>query len=382
MKDTRLPRRALVAAAALSTLAFAGCAGMSTESNSTNGSMPGSGSASGVPSASPTDAQVSGISTVKTWELDTSSFLGHAPTVDDIAADKSDMLVLSPADLESKDHPLNKQLTAARGKGPKKILLAMVDVGYVTPSSALWNNSWADSSGKVSVTAPAWLEAPEKTGSTRYRVQYWDSDWQKRVSDEIQRLQKAGFDGVCLDGLGASSAFSSQRSTSIADMATLIESEATDIRKHSTNFYVLALDDAGVADKLTDQQRLAYLKDVDGAVGENVFYHDDKADDSGATQAAAADAKVKTADYDLDPQPDMISALDRYEYAHRPVFVTDQVSSTDKVSDFEERAKARGYLPYVPGQEPAPSTPASPSSTAPSAPSPPAVPAVPPAPAA
>jgi len=176
----------------------------------------------------------------------------------------------------------------------------------------------------------------------------------------VERLRKAGFDGVCIDGLKAANVSNEQRSTSYLDMATLIQNEAHDARTHATNFYVVPFDNDGLVDKLTDAQRLDYLKTVDAVVAANVFYHNEKNEEDGAT--------VKVADLDLNPQPEMITALDRYQYAHRPVFVVDTVTSATKVADFQERAKARGYLPWtVSTPAPPPSTTA-PATTAPATP--------------
>jgi uncharacterized protein (TIGR01370 family) len=122
--------------------------------------------------------------------------------------------------------------------------------------------------------------------------------------------------------------FSSERPSAAADMASLIENVAHNARGRSSNFYVVPVDNDALVDKLDDKQRLDYLKTVDAVLAENVFYHGDK-----------------TADNDLNPQPESIAGLDKYAFAHRPVFVVDMVTSADKVADFQERAKARGYLP-------------------------------------
>jgi len=360
MNEYRGLKPVLLAGLALSTAVIAGCAGMTTGSNGTSGAINNGTDPTGSYSATSSNAKsASDLSTVKTWSIKTARFLGKAPTVDELTADTSDLLIVAPADLQSKDHPLDKQVTAIRGKGPKRIILVMVDAGYITPSSPLWDTSWVNSAGKLGATAPAWLEAPDKNGSTRYPVQYWAPDWRTKLSAEVERLRKAGFDGVCIDGLNAANASNEARSTSYLDMATLIQNEAHDARTHATNFYVAPFDNDGLVDKLTDAQRLDYLKTVDAVVASNVFYHSEKIGDDGAT--------VKVADLDLNPQPEIITALDRYQYAHRPVLVVDTVTSADKVADFQERAKARGYLPWsVSG--PATSTPPSAPTTAPATP--------------
>jgi len=367
MNEHRGYKPVLLAGLALSTAVFTGCAGMTTGSNGTSGAINGATDPTGSYSATSSNAKTaSDLSTVKTWSIKTARFLGKTPTADELAADTSDLLIVAPADLQSKDHSLDKQVASIRGKGPKRILLAMVDAGYMTPSSPMWDAGWVNGAGKLGATAPAWLEAPDKNGSTRYRIQYWAPDWRTKLSAEVERLRKAGFDGVCIDGVNAADASNQERTTSYLDMATLIQNEAHDARTHATNFYIAPFDNDGLVDKLTDAQRLDYLKTVDAVVASNVFYHNQKNEDEGAT--------TRVADLELNPQPEMITTLDRYQYAHRPVLVIDTVSSADKVADFQERAKARGYLPWsVSTPAASPSTPSGASSTVA-----PATPATPP----
>ena len=340
----------MLAGLALSTLAFTGCAGMTTGSNGTSSTLtdPTSYNAS-TTGGSNTRSTTSGLSQVKTWSIRTARFLGKAPTIDELAADTSDLMIVAPEEIESKDHPLDKQVSVIRGKGPRHTLLALVDAGYLTPTSPMWDSSWVNASGKLGATAPAWLQTPDKAGSTRYPVQFWSTEWRAKLTVEIDRLRKAGFDGVCIDGLGSANDANQTHTTSYVDMANLIQNEAKNQRTHASSFYVVPLDNDGLVDKLNDAQRLDYLKTVDANVASNVFYHNDKDDNFGSPSSGAAgktDA-AHTADFDLNPQPEMITALDRYQYDHLPVLVVDKVTSADKVSDFQERAKARGYLPWT-----------------------------------
>jgi uncharacterized protein (TIGR01370 family) len=342
-------RAAVFAGIAVSALVAAGCAGMTTGSNGTNGTMPGIGS-SPVGNVDTTSSQSpKDLSSVKSWSIDTAKYVGKPATAEDLAADTSDLLIVSPTELVTKDHLLDKQVATIRGKMPKRVILALVDLGYVGPSSDLWNASWLDSSGRLSATAPDWL-VPLATDSSRYRVRYWEADWQKKFGDDVDRLRKAGFDGICIDGLGAYSAFLADRPSSAVDMAATVETVARDARVHAANFYIVPIDDDALVDRINDKQRTDYVKVVDGVVGENVFYHGDKAVDN-----------------DLNPQADMITGLDRYQYAHKPVFVVDRVTAAEKVADFKERAKARGYLPCGSAGEVAAAAPASdaPAKTAP-----------------
>lgn len=337
-------KKGALACLAASAFVLAGCAGMNGSSSPTTTggtSSPGGGFTNASTPNAPTD-----LSGVKTWSIETAKYLGKTPDVVTLAANTSDLMIVDPEDLESKDHPLDKQLAAVRGKSPKRIILATIDCGSIATSSPLWNPSWVDSSGKLSVTAPEWLVAPlpktstsdgsaqtasttdQKSPPAQYRVHYWNRAWRTLLSGRIDALRKAGFDGICVEGLGAYTAFTAEHPTAAADMAQLVENLAQDARAHASNFYVVPVDNDALADKLDQKPQVTYLKAVDGVVAENVFYHGDKSSDN-----------------DLNPQPDMITALDKYEYDHRPVFVIDSVTSSDKVADFEERAKARGYLP-------------------------------------
>jgi hypothetical protein len=149
MAPTRPYLRILWAAGAA--IAIAGCAGTGT--NGTDGSISGTnvfapGGASLTPNALPANSGRD-LTSIGSWSIQASAFLGKAPTVDDLAADKSDLLIVSPDDLKSADSTLSKQVALIRGKSTKR-LLALVDIASVDTKSGVWDSSWlADSSGRL-----------------------------------------------------------------------------------------------------------------------------------------------------------------------------------------------------------------------------------------
>ena len=45
------------------------------------------------------------------------------------------------------------------------------------------------------------------------------------------------------------------------------------------------------------------------------------------------------------PTPDVLAALDTFQKAGKPIFVTERLTDPDKIADFLARAKSKGYLP-------------------------------------
>ena len=120
-------------------------------------------------------------------------------------------------------------------------------------------------------------------------------------------------------------------------MAALVEALAARARKRDPQFSVLVDGAATLPAALTDAQNKDYLAAVDGILARDVFYPGDK-----------------PADNDLAPDADVLAALDTFQKADKPVFVTERLADPDKIADFLARARSKGYLPDSALTAPAP----------------------------
>jgi cysteinyl-tRNA synthetase len=86
--------------------------------------------------------------------------------------------------------------------GERRVVLAYLSIGEAQTYRYYWKWYWGWAFG---VLSPCWLgsENPEWRGN--YGVRYWHEGWQKIIlggeNSYLERIVKAGFDGVYLDGV-------------------------------------------------------------------------------------------------------------------------------------------------------------------------------------
>lgn len=276
----------------LALLAGAGCAGVGTGSGTTVGSPYGSDALTPGPNAvqSAPKAEGRSLAAAKTWTLG--------------AAEAADLSVVLPLAEDSKTPLTPKQVAALK---------------IVKTSDG--------AAGVRRVLAQISLLAPPPADPKAAKTNFWDAGWQKTMRETLDKLAASGWDGVCLQGVGAWEAARKERATAPADMAAFVETLAARVRKRHANFVVVPENGATLLSALTEKERTAFLSAIDGIVVENTFYAGDKPSDN-----------------PLAPQSDVLAALDQFQKAGKPVFAIDYLRDAAKTSDFAARAKARGYV--------------------------------------
>lgn len=306
---------------------MAGCGGVSQTATNPD-----------TPPTSPTAQTASGLvgggksqSGISSWAMLTPDALGHDVTQKDIDQAGSGLVILDPASVESVQKPLAKGLSKLRGTGVKRFV-ATLDISRIGESSPLWKADWTPAkSGTLPAAAPTWLVAANAPNASTFDVRYWDPGWSKAISGECQALLSAGFDGVALTGTDAYRQAQSDRPSAAEDMAVLVEALSTAARARKSDAVVLVANAPLLAERLTDKERPAYFGALDGFVATDVFY-----------------GGPKPVNNDLNPNPDLIAALDMADRAGKSVLDWERVSGSDQISAFQARARSRGYLPYAP----------------------------------
>lgn len=348
-------RSIIVASCIIASATVSGCAGMSTGSNTPVGPASQSpiSAMSGIGTTSAT-AQPRDLSNVKSWSIHSSKVGSSLLTVDQLAAEAVDLTIVTPGDLKATDKStsgsvpapnlpaaastasvLSRLVGQVRGISGKKVL-ALVDGSSIDIHSAQWDARWADAAGKLTGSAPGWLDqpilpagAPKGTPASAYSVRFWDADWEKVLKSAVAEDRRDGFDGVCLFGLDAYRSSLGEHPAAAQDMERLISDTAGDVRKSASNFLIVVVDNDGMISKLTDKQRADYSGAIDAVVAQGVFY-----------------GGSKPVDNDLNPNVEDITSLDQYRTLNKPVFVADYLNAADKIADFEARARTRSYLGY------------------------------------
>ncbi len=82
--------------------------------------------------------------------------------------------------------------------GTRRLALAYMDIGTALSYQYYWKDSWRSNS-------PPWINDPDPNDPDRYKVEYWNSNWQNIITGNtnsyIYGLIAQGFDGVILNGL-------------------------------------------------------------------------------------------------------------------------------------------------------------------------------------
>ncbi|MBI4392611.1 MAG: endo alpha-1,4 polygalactosaminidase [Euryarchaeota archaeon] len=217
------------------------------------------------------------------------------------------------------------------GSGGPKLVLAYVSIGEAEDYRYYWNASWdADGDGVPDADSPAWLgpENPEWPGN--YKVRYWDAAWRAIVFDYMDRIVKAGFDGVYLDiidayeywGPGGESGL--ERASSEAEMVELVKSIGEHARSTRGRVGFGLFPQNGEALAVHDD----YVSAISGIGKEDTWYNDD------TPQGTTHTEKVT-------------SMLDVFRAAGKLVLTTDYATKTASIDDVFLESRSRGYVPYA-----------------------------------
>jgi len=222
--------------------------------------------------------------------------------------------------------------------GPKKVM-AYLSIGEAENYRFYWNSDWdSNQDGYPDAKAPNWLGPMNPDWPGNYKVRYWDPEWQSLLfgnSDSyLDKIIDAGFDGVYLDlidayeywGVGGESGLN--RSEAALDMVSLVKK----IAEYAQN--VKGKRDFGVTPQNGEGLSIYpdYLSVITGIGKEDVWYYDTEAQDSSVIG-------------------EVLEHLDRVKNAGKLVLVIDYVTRSDLVSDFYQKARTKGYVPYATTRE-------------------------------
>ena len=205
-----------------------------------------------------------------------------AEAVAKLAACGRDWIVLDASFSTDEPWTAADLATIRAGKAGRKVI-AYLSIGEAEDYRAYWQSSWK-------TNPPAFLlgENPEWKGN--YRVKYWNTDWQKIILPDVDKIMAAGFDGVYLDIVDGFETFEQNGNDfiddrvnpetkqsyrrdmvdwvkTIAARARATNSTAIVIPQNGTQLFanadfLAAVDAVGVEDLFTDGDKLQKADDV------------------------------------------------------------------------------------------------------------------------
>src|SRR3982074_2343304 len=154
--------------------------------------------------------------------------------------------------------------------GGRRIALAYLSIGEAETYRYYWKWYWGWFFG---VFAPRWLgsENPEWPGN--YGVRYWQEGWQKIIfggeDGYLERIVKAGFDGVYLDRVDEYVDMAMEKRNARALMIAFVKALATRARALKPGFLIVPQNAEAL---LTDA---SYRAVIDGLGKEDLLFGDD-----------------------------------------------------------------------------------------------------------
>ncbi len=267
-----------------------------------------------------------------------------------LGATAFDLLVIDYSRDGSEDEEFSSEeiQSLKESSGGSKIVLAYMSIGEAEDYRYYFDSSWIDGDGELTAEAPDYLAPLNPDWPGNYKVRYWDAEWQSIIfgtdsgSDKsyLDRIIDAGFDGVYLDIIDAFEYFgpdgeSPERDDAAGDMIDFVIALAAYARETRgiSDFLVFPQNGASILDHERSDN---YLEAVSGIGAEDTFYYGDEDMDN---------------ELDTDHADDVTGYLDQFIDAGKTVLAIDYLSEEDKITDFYERARDRGYVPYVSDRE-------------------------------
>jgi cysteinyl-tRNA synthetase len=213
----------------------------------------------------------------------------------------------------------------AKPDGQRRIVLAYLSIGEAQTYRHYWKWYWGWVFG---VLSPRWLgsENPEWPGN--YGVRYWHEGWQSIIfggeNSYLERIVKAGFDGVYLDGVDEYVDMVKEKRNARALMIAFVKAMAERARVLKPGFLVVPQNaEALLADA-------SYRAVIDGIGKEDLLFGDDVSQQPNDPKSIGSDVvrlKLLTAD-------------------RKPVFVVEYLDAPQEIERARKRLERYGFIPY------------------------------------
>jgi len=225
-----------------------------------------------------------------------------------------------------------EQISALQQSAPSgKIVLAYLSIGEAENYRFYRKKEWKPGT-------PAWIESVNPDWPGNFKVRYWDPAWWAIVKEYLNRILRAGFDGVYLDVIDAYEYFQDRgRTIAAREMIALIDSIRTRAKSFDTDFLVFVQNASELVQTNPD-----YMKAIDGIGQEDLYFgyeQDGKATPTEITAGWEQNLRlfkdsgklVLTVDYPFDSSENV------------PHF---DPSTRAKIDQAYSRSRANGFLPY------------------------------------
>jgi cysteinyl-tRNA synthetase len=209
--------------------------------------------------------------------------------------------------------------------GSRRIVLSYLSIGEAETYRYYWKWYWGWFFGWL---APSWLDKQNTEWRGNYGVRYWQPDWQKIIysgeNSYLERIIKAGFDGVYLDKVDEFETLAKQNPNARADMIAFVKALAERARALKPGFFIVPQNGEGL---LTEAP---YRAVIDGLGKEDLLFGETKDKQRNGAESIrenVARLKLLTAE-------------------RKPVFVVEYLDAPQEIERARKQLEGYGFIPY------------------------------------
>ena len=215
--------------------------------------------------------------------------------------------------------PIDIKRLAERPDGGRRIVLAYMSIGEAETYRFYWQSDWLGS-------RPAWLGGENPRWHRNYVVRFWQDEWKRIILGErgsyLDRILKAGFDGVYLDRVDVYAEWLAERPAAKADMIAFVRSIAEEGRRRKPGFKIVVQN----AEELVDDQ--AYLSSIDGLAKEDLLFGEKHEEEANPEEEIAYS----------------IAQLQKVRAAGKPVWVIEYLTDPKQREAAAKRLAGLGFV--------------------------------------
>jgi len=221
-----------------------------------------------------------------------------------------DIAVVDPDDSKLTESDLEKL------HQEEKFILAYLSIGEAENYRDYWEESWE-------TQKPSFLDDENPDWEGNYKVQYWDSQWQEIIFDKVDSITEMGYDGIYLDVIDAYSYYEKKGIDSAEEeMIEFVVSISERSKEKNRHMLIIPQN----SEELVDNED--YLSAIDGIGREDLWYIDDRPQDTEQLEAA-------------------LGHLKKVKEDHKVVLAISYPSEESKRCDFIQSARDNGFIPCI-----------------------------------
>jgi cysteinyl-tRNA synthetase, unknown class len=270
--------------------------------------------------------------------------------VEALANSDYDLLIVEPTatTIGNADFDMKAMVARLRSGKPGRIVLAYLDAGEAESFRTYWEKGWKAPT-KTSRGIPDFLLIPDPDGwSDDYPVAYWDPRWQAIIAtgpdSQVNRLMRAGFDGVYLDWIDAwdDDTVSAEAQKHHIDCAKAMTDFLLLIRKTAKTVNPNALIVQQNAFTLIDAN--PRLIDAIDAIGVEDTWFSGKSDAKWTSKSAG---DIPNRDTDDSSTSSRLKQYVKFQSTGKPVFTIDYCVNPTNAAHVYAEARVRHLIPLV-----------------------------------